>query len=98
MLLYTDKDIKDILTTIITDVEFTIIPVGNHDIGRHLVYKVVIEDESRYIFKIYYILSRKHFELILELAIASNYSLIVILFLSVILDSDNCPVLKICKK
>lgn len=32
MLPYTDKDIKDILTTIITDVEFTIIPVGNHDI------------------------------------------------------------------
>lgn len=73
MLSYTDKDIKDILTTIITDVEFTIIPVGNHDIGRHLVYKVVIEGESRYIFKIYYITKRRIREIeSLELLRKSN--------------------------
>jgi len=73
MLLYTDKDIKNILTTIITGVEFTIIPVGNHDIGRHLVYKVVIEGESRYIFKIYYISKRRMREIeSLELLRKSN--------------------------
>lgn len=59
MLPYTDKDIKDILTTIITDVEFTIIPVGNHDIGRNLVYKVVVGGENRYIFKIYSLAKRR---------------------------------------
>ena len=73
MLSYTDKDIKDILTTIITDVEFTIIPVGNHDIGRNLVYKVVIEGESRYVFKIYYITKRRMREIeSLELLRKSN--------------------------
>lgn len=59
MLTYTDKDIKDILTTIITDVEFNIIPVGNHDIGRNLVYKVVVGGENRYIFKIYSLAKRR---------------------------------------
>jgi len=59
MLPYTDKDIKDILTTIITDVEFNIIPVGNHDIGRNLVYKVVVGGEDRYIFKIYSLAKRR---------------------------------------
>lgn len=59
MLPYTDRAIKDILTTIITDVEFTIIPVGNHDIGRNLVYKVVIDGENRYIFKMYSLAKRR---------------------------------------
>ena len=54
MLSYTDKDIKDILTAIMSDIEFYIVPIGNHDIGRHLVYKVVIDGQSKYIFKIYY--------------------------------------------
>ena len=73
MLSYTDKDIKYILTTIITDIEFTVIPVGNHNIGRNLVYKVVIEGESRYIFKIYYSTKRRMREIeSLELLRKSN--------------------------
>lgn len=59
MLSYTDKEIKDILNTIINDTKFTIIPVGNHNIGRNLVYKIIIEGESKYIFKIYYLPNRR---------------------------------------
>lgn len=59
MLPYTDKDIKDILITIIKDAEFTIIPVGNDHIGRNLVYKVVIDGENRYIFKMYSLAKRR---------------------------------------
>lgn len=55
---YSDNDIKNILSTIITDESFTITPIGNHNIGRHLVYKINT-DSSEYVFKIYYIKGKR---------------------------------------
>lgn len=55
---YSEKDIENILSKVITDKKFDIIPVGNHNIGRHLVYKIDTE-RNKYIFKIYYIKGKR---------------------------------------
>ena len=55
---YTKQDIENILNKIITNEKFTIIPVGNHNIGRHLVYKIDT-GSTKYIFKIYYIKGKR---------------------------------------
>ncbi len=55
---YTKKDIENILNKIITNEKFTIAPVGNHNIGRHLVYKIDTSS-TKYIFKIYYIKGKR---------------------------------------
>ena len=48
---YTKSDIEKILNKIITNEKFTIVPVGNHDIGRHLVYKIDTGN-TQYIFNL----------------------------------------------
>lgn len=52
---YTKKDIENKLNKVITNEKFTIVAVGNHNIGRHLVYKIYT-GSIKYIFKIYIIL------------------------------------------
>jgi aminoglycoside phosphotransferase (APT) family kinase protein len=54
MLKYTDDQIKDEIKTILETKNFTIKPVGNHHLKRHLVYQIDIEDGEKYIFKLYY--------------------------------------------
>lgn len=51
---YADEQIKTELETIIETKDFTIKPVGNHHLKRHLVYEVDMKDGERYIFKLYY--------------------------------------------
>jgi fructosamine-3-kinase len=59
MLSYKHNDVKLILENILDEAEFDIIPVGNHNIGRHLVYSVKVDGDNKYIFKIYYISQRR---------------------------------------
>lgn len=55
---YTEKDIENILSMVMVNEKFTITAVGNHSIGRHLVYKIDTGN-SKYIFKIYYIKGKR---------------------------------------
>lgn len=55
---YTEKDLENILSEVMVNEKFTITAVGNHSIGRHLVYKIYTGN-SKYIFKIYYIKSKR---------------------------------------
>lgn len=54
MLNYTDEQIRIELETILATETFTIKPVGNHDLKRHLVYQVDMKNGEKYIFKLYY--------------------------------------------
>lgn len=60
---YTDKEIKNIIDkSMRLNEDFIIEPIGNHNIGRHLVYKVITKDKN-YIFKIYYIKGKSEREI-----------------------------------
>lgn len=60
---YTDKEIKNIIDKSMgLNEDFIIEPIGNHNIGRHLVYKIITKDKN-YIFKIYYIEGKRKREL-----------------------------------
>jgi aminoglycoside phosphotransferase (APT) family kinase protein len=54
MLNYTDEQIRIELVTILATEAFIIKPVGNHDLKRHLVYQIDMNNGERYIFKLYY--------------------------------------------
>jgi aminoglycoside phosphotransferase (APT) family kinase protein len=54
MLNYMDEQIKTEIETIMQTEDFTIKPVGNHHLKRHLVYKIDMKDGEKYIFKLYY--------------------------------------------
>jgi aminoglycoside phosphotransferase (APT) family kinase protein len=54
MLNYTDEQIRTKLENILAAKAFTINPVGNHHLKRHLVYQVDMENGEKYIFKLYY--------------------------------------------
>lgn len=54
MLNYTDEQIKIEVETILETRNFTIKPVGNHHLKRHLVYQIDMETGEKYIFKLYY--------------------------------------------
>lgn len=43
--------------------DFNIVPVGNHHLKRHLVYKINIENERPFIFKLYYKTRRRSREI-----------------------------------
>lgn len=49
-----DEQIRDILVPILQTEAFTIKPVGNHHLKRHLVYQIDMNDGKKYIFKLYY--------------------------------------------
>jgi aminoglycoside phosphotransferase (APT) family kinase protein len=51
---YTDTQIKTEIERILQRKDFTIKPVGNHHLKRHLVYLVNMKDGEKYIFKLYY--------------------------------------------
>ncbi|MEG2289010.1 MAG: aminoglycoside phosphotransferase family protein [Clostridium sp.] len=59
MLNYSHEEIKKILEEILKESNFTIKPVGNHSIKRHLVYEIALESGKKYIFKLYYIDKRR---------------------------------------
>jgi aminoglycoside phosphotransferase (APT) family kinase protein len=54
LLSYTADEIKTVLSTILGTEDFTLKPVGNHHLKRHLVYQININNSSKYIFKLYY--------------------------------------------
>lgn len=54
MLDYTDEQIKAEIESILGTKNFTIKPVGNHHLKRHLVYQIDMKDGEKYIFKLYY--------------------------------------------
>ena len=54
MLNYTDEQIKREVETILATNDFTIKPVGNHYLKRHLVYQIDMNNGEKYIFKLYY--------------------------------------------
>jgi fructosamine-3-kinase len=54
MLNYMDEQIKTEIESILETKEFTIKPVGNHHLKRHLVYQIDMKDGVKYIFKLYY--------------------------------------------
>jgi Ser/Thr protein kinase RdoA (MazF antagonist) len=51
---YTEEKIKEELDKILLTKDFTIKPVGNHHLKRHLVYQIEMGDGEKYIFKLYY--------------------------------------------
>lgn len=51
---YSDIQIKAEIEKILQREDFTIKPVGNHHLKRHLVYLVNMKDGEKYIFKLYY--------------------------------------------
>ncbi|EQB88021.1 aminoglycoside phosphotransferase [Clostridium punense] len=53
MLNYTDEQVKDIVTEILKE-EVHVIPVGNHELKRHLVYVVESKGKIIGVFKLYY--------------------------------------------
>jgi aminoglycoside phosphotransferase (APT) family kinase protein len=54
LLNYTDEQIKIEVEAILKTGDFTVKPVGNHHLKRHLVYKIDMETGEKYIFKLYY--------------------------------------------
>lgn len=63
LLSYSEDQIKEILTTILHNNKFDIVPVGNHHLKRHLVYRINIENEKSIIFKLYYKTRRRSREI-----------------------------------
>ncbi len=63
MLVFSDQQIKEILEQILERKDFEILPVGNHHLKRHLVYKVLLPQEKPLIFKLYYIPRRRSREM-----------------------------------
>lgn len=60
MLNFTDREIRDIIKEyVILHDEFMLEPVGNHEVKRHLVYKVTPIGAEPVIFKMYYKTNRR---------------------------------------
>lgn len=53
MLTYTPEEIRHELTDILGTPHFAIRPIGNHELGRHLVYQVLQENREPLVFKLY---------------------------------------------
>lgn len=63
MLAFSEHQIKEMLEQILARKDFEILPVGNHHLKRHLVYKVLLPQEKPIIFKLYYISCRRSREM-----------------------------------
>lgn len=63
LLNYSADEIREILSSILERNDFYTIPVGNHHLKRHLVYKVHIDNEEPIIFKLYYKTKRRSREI-----------------------------------
>jgi aminoglycoside phosphotransferase (APT) family kinase protein len=50
---YTRKQLERIASQLLNE-EVTLIPIGNHDLNRHLVYKVTTTSNQHYVFKYFY--------------------------------------------
>jgi aminoglycoside phosphotransferase len=62
MLHYTEKEIKDMARSIVGEISF-IKAVGNHELGRHLVYHVKAKSGPSIILKLYYKKDRRSREI-----------------------------------
>jgi aminoglycoside phosphotransferase (APT) family kinase protein len=63
MLNYSEGDIKRFLIRILNREDFNILPVGNHYLNRHLVYKIYFSNSDNMIFKLYYKTGRRSREI-----------------------------------
>lgn len=63
MLEFTEREIAEQVEEILYQRVFTVQPVGNHYLKRHLVYKVTLESKETVIYKVYYKTDRRNREI-----------------------------------
>jgi len=59
---YTLQEMQHIIANIFNTNQCKIVPIGNHDLNRHLVYKVILPEDS-YVIKFYYKWNRRNREI-----------------------------------
>ncbi len=59
---YTQEDMRKIISDIFDSNQCRIMPIGNHDLNRHLVYKVMLPSDT-YVIKFYYKWNRRNREI-----------------------------------
>ncbi len=59
---YTLKEMQDIVADIFSTKQCKLVPIGNHDLNRHLVYKVLLPEDT-YVIKFYYKWNRRNREI-----------------------------------